>query len=100
MISISLENPAYAMVSVDLVFGEHGTQFLVPAELTLKVTGLDLEGDDDEGDELPGLGLYCYDPIQMAWFPVAFKKCKVDYDKGTVRGTWYLEHFSRYSLAD
>lgn len=107
VISISLENPAVAMVTVDLEFGEPGTQFQIPAEVTLDLKGLELAGgdddsnDDDSNDDGPGeVSLYWYDTVQDAWFPVVCKKYKVDFDKGTVKGTWYLNHFSRYSLAD
>ena len=96
-IAIGLLNPAYAMVFVDLEFGEHGTQFQIPAELTLDLEGLDLPAYSN--DDL--LNLYWYDPLSDAWFPVPRDedKFEVKLEKGTIQGIWYLSHFSRYSLS-
>lgn len=96
-ISISLLNAAYAMVSVDLEFGNHGTQFNIPAEVTLDLQGLDLSGHADP----EAINFYWYDPDTDAWYPVPRDEdqFKVEVDGGKVWGIWYFEHFSRYSLS-
>jgi hypothetical protein len=96
-ITIGLLNPAYAMVGVDLKFGEHGTSFRIPAELSLDLKGLDLS----DFDKSSTLDLYFYDPLSDAWFPVPRDEDKIDVklDKGDIKGIWYLPHFSRYSLS-
>ena len=92
-ISIGLLNPAYAMLNVDLEFREHGTQFLIPAEVKLDLVGLDLSGYDDE----EALDLYWYNPEDDTWYPVPYQFKKVELDLGKVQGIWYFEHFSRYA---
>lgn len=96
MISISLLNPVYAMLSVDLEFGAHGTQFHIPAEVMLDLEGMDLSGYG-EGDTL---NFYWYDPDTDAWYPVPRDEdqFKMELDQGKVYGIWYFAHFSRYSL--
>lgn len=96
-ITISLLNPAYVMVNVELEFGVHGTQFNIPAEVSLDVEGLDLSGDGD-GDTLD---FYWYDPVADAWFLAAKDEdhFEMDLEQGKIKGIWYIEHFSRYCLA-
>ena len=96
-ITIGLLNPAYAMVGVDLEFGEHGSQFSVPAELSLDLTGLDLSAYET-GD---AFDFYWYDPGTDAWFPVPRDEntFEVKLEEGQIKGTWYLSHFSRYSMS-
>jgi len=96
-ITIGLLNPAYAMVGVDLEFGEHGTSFRIPAELSLDLEGLDLS----DFNKSSTLDFYFYDPLSDAWFPVPRDedKFEVELKKGSIKGIWYLPHFSRYSLS-
>lgn len=96
-ISIGLLNLSYAMVGIDLEFGEHGSQFSIPAELSLDMAGLDLSGYS-AGDALE---FYWYDPVTDAWFPVPRDedKFEVNLQEGKIKGIWYLSHFSRYSMS-
>lgn len=88
-ISIELEGPA----DVTFVLGECGTRFSVPAELSLKVKGLDLP----DGDDPAGIDLFWLDEEAGVWVPVPRQSLKVGGDK--LWGTWLLDHFSRYSLS-
>lgn len=94
-ISISLENPAYAMVRVDFTFGPEGTQFNKSAEVKMDLEGLDLSSYDDPD----AIGCYWYDPDSGSWFPVLWQYKEVDLTQGKVEGLWYFEHFSVYSLS-
>lgn len=96
-ITIGLLNPTYAMVSVELEFGDHGTQFHIPAEVSLDMEGLDLSGYDD-GDTLD---FYWRDPVTDAWFPVPRDEDHFEFDRnqGKIKGIWFFKHFSRYSLS-
>ena len=114
-ITIDLIDPTRAMLRVNLVFGEHGTQFKIPAEVKLFVSGLDFDGDRDgddgygrDDDGLDGGGgddsvidFYWFDPDTDTWYAVRRDESKysVDREAGTLRGVWYFDHFSRYSLS-
>lgn len=95
IVSISLENPAYAMLEVELEFGTHDTQFLVPAEVKLDVYDLDLSGVASEDE----IDFYWYDSATDAWYPVPNDYKIVELDQGKIQGIWYFDHFSRYSLS-
>lgn len=95
IVSIALENPAYAMLAVDLEFAAHGTRFLVPAEVKLDLEGLDLLSEYDSEDEID---LYWYDPAADSWHPVPCDYKVVELDQGKAQGIWYFDHFSRYGL--
>jgi hypothetical protein len=94
MISIRLANPAYAMVTVDLAFGTHGTRFRMPAEVKLDLQGLDLSGYKSAD----AIDLFWYDPSSQSWFPVPKVYKQVELTQGKVQGIWLFEHFSTYSL--
>ena len=95
-VTIGLLNPNVAMIGVDLEFGQHGTQFRIPAEVELDLKQLDLSGYA----ETDKLDLFWYDPVSDAWFPVRRdeRKFSIDLKKGRVKGVWFFDHFSRYSL--
>ena len=104
-VTISLVNPAYAMLNVELEFGNHGTRFKIPAEVKLDIEGLDLKGaagvDGSSGDAGYVFDFYWFDPAEKAWFavPKDEDQYEVDLKDGKIKGIWYFDHFSRYSLS-
>ncbi len=76
-----------------VAFGDHGTNFNVPAEIKLDLEGLDLSGyGEDEID------LYGFDRDTDTWFLVPRNYKVIELDQGKIQGIWYFDHFSRYSL--
>ena len=94
-VSIGLTNPTYRIANVELEFGAHGTQFHIPAEVSLDMEGLDLSNFDPST-----LNFYWYDPDTDAYDPVPGDDDHFEYDleQGKIKGIWYFPHFSRYSL--
>jgi len=90
MLRMCLANASAFMTDVEAVFGQHGTQFLIPAELIIEVEGLNLSSMGD-------VGFYYYDEEKGLWYELTI----VEFDVGP--GDWtyvklLLEHFSRYAL--
>jgi len=79
---------------VDVEFGPHGTQFLVPVEVTFDYKG---SANDPESANYNGTepAVYWYDPSAQAWQVVPSTA-----DKKVKKITFYVEHFSRYAMAD
>ena len=91
MLRMCLANASAFMTDVDAVFGQHGTQFLIPAELSIETVGLDLSSILDH------VGFYYYDEEKDLWYELII----VEY-VGSENYTYVkvlLEHFSRYALA-
>jgi len=78
---------------LDLILGEHGTQFSTPAELTIEVEGIELP----DGVDAENVNLYWLDEDAGLWYPVPRARLRVDDDE--IEGKWLLDHFSRYSLS-
>ena len=92
-ITVTITDPGFAMIDVDLEFGAHGTQFQVPAEIKLDMENLDLSGLDPAS-----IDFYWYDTDNDRWVQVPSIDKDIDVEQGKIQGTWFFDHFSRYAL--
>ncbi len=91
--SMSVDDKTF-LVDLDILFGPHGAAFSEPAQLDVKIEGIDLSGVD------PSAIYVYYEKSQGEWEKMDCKKVKVDIEKGKIEvKKGELHHFSRYALS-
>lgn len=84
------------LANLDVVFGPHGTQFSIPADLNIEVEGLDLSELNSEET----IDVYYDNQEAGQWEKMVSEDIKIDFKKGKIKiKKAKLPHFSRYAVA-